>query len=256
MQEATIEALEHIIAGMIKVPHEVFEYRVKSPDSFARKVLLNRLFPVIEAGYRDGTLNRFLRARGLPKFEENEVRQRDVRDFFGMAWIVHGDSVTYDNRGYSSPVPKLEEMAQGEVYNKFFALAGISANSRKTNVNGKNGGSQAWRNLGTVRTSDGITINLASPTDVKDYIAKRKPNNFAQIKVYCTYDGFGFEVPLEVQLMTNFMDTRNRLGNDASHNAFKDRNAAIIEYGIMQGAINRHKADAIVAVVAAAASMQ
>ncbi|MBI2143176.1 hypothetical protein HYU20_02440, partial [Candidatus Woesearchaeota archaeon] len=55
---------------------------------------------------------------------------------------------------------------------------------------------------------------------------------------------------------TNFMDTRNRLGSDASHEAFKDRNAAIIEYGIRQGAITRQKADAIIAVVAAATSMQ
>lgn len=254
LQKGTLEDLEYIIADRIKVPHEVFEYRIKNPQSFGTKVLLNRLFPVIQAGYRDGTLNAFLREQGLPELEE-EPRQRDLRDFFGMAWIVHGDSVTYDNRGYSSPVPELEEIAQSEVYNRFFALAGISADSRNTNANGKNGGSPAWRKLGIVRTSDGITINLASAADVKDYLAHRKPNNFAEIKVYLTCGGLGFEVPLEVQLMTNFMDTRNRLGSDASHETFKQQNAAMIEYGVQRAAMSRQKANATLAVLAAASAM-
>ena len=45
--------------------------------------------------------------------------------------------------------------------------------------------------------------------------------------------------------MTNFMDTFNRLSEDAQHAAFKARNSAIIDYHIKTGAISSQRVAAI-----------
>ncbi len=262
---AVIDSLERIIAKHIKPPYEMFECGVKRPESFANKVLLAKLFPTIKAGYEDGSLNAYLRCRSLPELADRDVTPRDLRDLFRMAWIVHGNSVTYDlRRDYLPTVPEDEEKAQSRVYEAFFSFANIptelrGSNDRNGRKRGHSGGRtevQRWRSLGIVETEEGVRINLESLLDVKDYILKRKPNNFAQIKAYAEYSGFGEDVPFEIQLKTNYMDTRNQLGNDASHDMFKRRNAAIIAYCVEKGAITQEKVDATIGIVSNALRAQ
>jgi hypothetical protein len=241
LRKQTIELLERIVSQNIGVPHEVFEYGVKSPESLATKVLLSRLFPTIKEGYEDGSLNEYLRVQGFKGLTDSDVRRpRDLRDLHRMAWIVHGESITYNQRTGYEAVPEQEEIALSRVYDRFFAFGEIPEYARST----KNG-EPKWRHLPAKKTSDDIVINLSSRRDVKDYIADRKPNDFAQLKVYALYAGMGQETPFEIQVMTNFMDTRNRLGQDTSHTEFKRRNGAIIDYCINQGAITKGRAEAI-----------
>ncbi len=247
-----IEALEKAVARHIKPPYEVFMGGVKQPESFAFKFLLAKMHQTIRKGYEEGTLNAYLQKRGFPALTEDDLRPRDLRDLFRMSWIVHGNLDTYLITKDCVPLqtPREEELAQQKVYNSFFEFAGISQNLRGSNIsNGRIRGNQDWRRLGEVRTNAGAVINLSSTRDVRDYILVRKPNGFAEIKAYVVYDGMGYEVPIELKFRTNYMDNLNEVGREASHEIYKRRNSAMIDYCIEMGAIERGRVDATIRIV-------
>jgi hypothetical protein len=228
-----IKLLEDLIASKIRVPYNDFEYGVKSLPSFANKILKN--FMQRTHAIDTEELNIYLKERRLLPFEERDLADRDPRDLFRMSWIVHGSSVSYDLRSGHMVIPQLEIEALSKVYDIFLRFAEIPEEMRGyiETVNGKNERKTipGWRAEERRRTSAGIIINPSSRWDVKDYIdpLNRKPNGFAQIKAYADYDGLGYEIPIEIQLMTNFMSTFNRLDR-ASHDAFKAKDRAIQEY--------------------------
>ncbi len=242
-RNTVIGALEDIIYRHIKAPYEVFEYGVKSPDSLAGKVLLNRLHGRIVRYFNDGTLNAYLESSGFKPLTEGDVRQRDLRDLIRMAWVVHGDSKTYDiSEGNLGHVPAEEEAALTKVWDGVH-LFGIPQEYRGLDEHGM----PRWRQLGW-RTSQqnghGVAVNWSDSKDVKDYITRPKGNGFRELKMYAYVLGAS-PTAFEIQMMTNYMNNLNRFSDDSDHAAFKARNCAIIAFCIQQGAISRSTADAI-----------
>lgn len=236
-----ISQLETTVATHIKPPYEVFEYGVKSPESLASKVLLNRLHEGIGEYFRDGTLNAYLESRGFKPLTEGDVRRRDLRDLVRMAKIVHGDSDTYEiSERDLGTVPTKEEAALTKVWGGVH-LFGIPSEYR-----GLDGESiQKWRQLGWTVTQDGVAINWSSQEDVKDYITTPKPNDFKELKIYGFMTHVTPLVAFEIQMMTNYMNNRNRFSDDSDHDAFKARNNAVIDFCIQQGIISQSRVDAI-----------
>ncbi len=249
-RKQAIDALEDVVAEHIKPPYEVFMGGVKQPESFAFKVLLAKLYPAIRKGYEDGTLNAHLQEKGFQAMTEDDLRLRDLRDLFRMSWIVHGDSDTYliTKSDIPSQIPLEEELALQKVYNNFFEFAGIPTTLRSSNAsNGRGRGNQEWRGLGTVATGYGV-INLSSKRDVKDYILVRKENGFAEIKMYLS-NALGYGVPVEIKFRTNYMDNLNEVGQETSHEMYKKRYAAVLDYCVKTGAISQERVNATTRIV-------
>jgi hypothetical protein len=233
IRKNVIKLLEDIIAAKIKVPYEVLECGVKGLPSFAKKVLRNSMqeYGVIDPE----SMNNYLKQHGQLSIEEKDLHERDLRDLFRMSWIIHGSSVSYDLRSGHLAIPELELQALSKVYDIFLKLAEIPEELRgfieHVDEAGERKRIPGWRTENVRKTSTGLTIDPSSERDVKDYIKNSKKNGFAQLKVYGRYDygpydESGAGIPLEIQLMTNFMHTFNQLDR-ASHDAFKEKERVI-----------------------------
>lgn len=239
----TIKQLESIVAKHIKPPYEVYEHGVKNPESLASKVLLYRLHEHIVEYFNDGTLNAYLKQREFKPLTEGDVkRRRDLRDLIRMEWIVHGDSETYEiSERNLGPVPaKEDEAALTKVWTGLHRF-GVPPEYRGLEAKGN----QRWRKLGRTITQDGVVINWSDPKDVKDYITEPKDNNFRELKIYGFMTHVTPPIAFEIQMMTNYMNNRNRFSDDSEHDAFKARNNAIIDFCIQQGTISQSTTDAI-----------
>jgi hypothetical protein len=235
-KQRTIKIMENIIAANINAPYLGLEWGIKKMNSFADKILLYQYseeikkgFGTTKNGYGDGPLNKYLKRKHLPRLTEAEIKQRDIRDWHRMKFLVHSNSISYYSE-VGMRIPKAELDACEKVYDLFFWIADIPANARS---------GEKWTNLIPRKTSDGFYIDV-----VKDYIAHAKENGFRVLKIYAMYRP-QWETQYmiaEIQGTTNFFDNFNRLSKDASHEDFKRRNQAIIDYCIGNSP-NKEKAE-------------
>jgi hypothetical protein len=219
-----IETLQQTMKNSIHLPYEQLEYGVKSHQSLATKILLFRLHDHIVEAYGNGLLNPYLMLQGFSPLTDKDVEnRRDLRDLHRMACIVYGDN--------------------SQVYDMFFNWTGISQDKRGyTQIDGKDVAD--WRSLKPKLTKDGILINYSKRSDLKDYIHNPKPNGFAEIKMDVLYTKSERPIPFEVQMMSNNMDTYNRLSNDANHKLYKRKNEALVAYCVQHGSILQKEVNA------------